>query len=107
MDCNLQKLANFFKLFLCILEKLLKTDHSLFFLGEKPYYFLPDVVRTIFGYNQAIYKPFRHAVLIKLKQNRRDSASLTAILYFTNSKTPHVGVTAWPLNTLISIIRRN
>ena len=59
MDCNLKKLANFFKLFLCILEKSLKTDHSLFFLGEKPYYFPPDVVRTILGYNQAIYKPFK------------------------------------------------
>ena len=30
MDCNLiKKLANFFKFFLCILEKSLKTDHGL------------------------------------------------------------------------------
>ena len=32
VDCNLKKLANFFKFFLCILEKALKT--SLFFLEE-------------------------------------------------------------------------
>ena len=42
MDCNLKKLASFFyKFFLCIEEKLLKTDYSLFFLGGGiPYYFL-------------------------------------------------------------------
>ena len=57
MDCSLKKLANFFKLFLCILKKSLKTDHSLFFPGEKPYYFLPDVEKAILGYNQADYKP--------------------------------------------------
>ena len=38
VDCN------FLKFFLCILEKSLKIDNGLFFLGEKPYYFLPDVV---------------------------------------------------------------
>ena len=58
VDCNLKQLANFFKLFLCILETSLKTDHSLFFLGEKPYYFLPYVVRTILGYKQTVYKLF-------------------------------------------------
>ena len=58
VDCNLKKLANFFKLFLCILEKPQKTDHSLFFLGEKLYYFLPDVVREILGSSQAVYKLF-------------------------------------------------
>ena len=57
VDRNLEKLGNFFKLLLCILEKSLKTDHSLFFQGEKPYYFLPDVLRAILGYNQADYKP--------------------------------------------------
>ena len=36
MDCNLKKLANFFKFFLCILVKLLKIDYGLFFLGVKP-----------------------------------------------------------------------
>ena len=36
MDCNLKKLANFFKFFLCIVEKSLKTDYSLFFLGGIP-----------------------------------------------------------------------
>ena len=30
VDCNLKKLANFFKLFLCILEKSLKIDYGLF-----------------------------------------------------------------------------
>ena len=28
MDCNLNKLANFFKFLMCILEKSLKTDFS-------------------------------------------------------------------------------
>ena len=50
VDCNLKKLANFFKFFLCILEKSLKTDFGLFFLGEKPLYFLPSVARTISRY---------------------------------------------------------
>ena len=58
VDCNLTKMANFFKFFLCILEKSLKTDHSLFLPGEKPYYFLPDVVRAILGYNRTVYKLF-------------------------------------------------
>ena len=31
MDCNLKRLANVFKFFLCIVEKSLKTDHGLFF----------------------------------------------------------------------------
>ena len=52
VDCNLRTLASFFKLSLCNLEKSLKTDHFFFVLGEKPYYFLPDVVRAIVGYNQ-------------------------------------------------------
>ena len=47
VDCNLKKLANFFKFVLCILEKSLKTDYTLFFLREKTKYFLPGVVRTI------------------------------------------------------------
>ena len=34
MDYNLKKLAKFFKFFLCILEKSLKANYSLFFLGE-------------------------------------------------------------------------
>ena len=34
VNCNLKNLANFFKFFLCILEKSLKTDKSSFFLGE-------------------------------------------------------------------------
>ena len=32
MDCNLKKFANFFKFFLCILEKSLKIDYGMFFL---------------------------------------------------------------------------
>ena len=35
MDYNLKKLANFFKLFLRISEKSVKTDFSSFFLGER------------------------------------------------------------------------
>ena len=50
MDCKLKKLANFFKIFLCILEKSLKIDNCLFFLGVKPYYFLPGVVTAISCY---------------------------------------------------------
>ena len=44
VDCNLKKLANFFKFFFCILEKALKIDYDLFLLGEKPSFFLPGVV---------------------------------------------------------------
>ena len=47
MDCNLKTLANFFKFLLSILEKLLKTDYSLFFLGEVISYSLPGAVRAI------------------------------------------------------------
>ena len=36
VDCNLKKWANFFKFFLCILEKSLKIYYGSFFLGEKP-----------------------------------------------------------------------
>ena len=51
VDCNLKKSASFFKFFLCILEKLRKIhDYGLFFLREKPKYFLPDVVRAISCY---------------------------------------------------------
>ena len=34
MDCSLKKLAKFFKFFLDLSEKSLKTDYSLFFLGQ-------------------------------------------------------------------------
>ena len=34
VDCNLKKLANFFKLFLCISEKSLENNYSLFFRQE-------------------------------------------------------------------------
>ena len=38
----------FSKFFLCILDKLLKIDYGLFFLGEKlNKYFLPSVVKAI------------------------------------------------------------
>ena len=47
VDCNLKKMASFFKFVLCILEKSLKTDNTLFLLGEKTKYFLPGFVRTI------------------------------------------------------------
>ena len=33
MDCNLKKLASFFKFVLCIAEKSSKTAYSLFFPG--------------------------------------------------------------------------
>ena len=36
VDCNLKKLANFFKFILCILEKSLKIDYGPFLIGEKP-----------------------------------------------------------------------
>ena len=47
MDCNLKKLANFFKFFLCIVKKTLKPDYSLFFLGEIATFFLPGALRAI------------------------------------------------------------
>ena len=47
MDCNLKKLANFFKLILWVLKKLLKTDDSFFFLGEIISYFPSGAVRAM------------------------------------------------------------
>ena len=41
MDYNLKKMANFFKFFLYISEKSLKTDYSLFFLGQITKLFSP------------------------------------------------------------------
>ena len=39
LDCNLKKLTNFIRFLLCVLEKLLKSDYSLFLLGENISYF--------------------------------------------------------------------
>ena len=47
MDCNLKKLAIFFKFLLSILKKLLKTDYNLVFLGAVISYFPPGAVRDI------------------------------------------------------------
>ena len=41
VDCNLKKLANFFKLFLCISEKSLESNYSLFFRQESFSIFFP------------------------------------------------------------------
>ena len=45
MDCN-----QFFQVLRGILGRSLKIDYGLFFLREKPSYFLPDVVRAISCY---------------------------------------------------------
>ena len=50
MDCNLEKLADFFKFFLFILEKTLKTVYSVFLLGETISHFPPTPVRAISSY---------------------------------------------------------
>ena len=48
MDYNLKKLAIFFlKFFPYIVEKSLKPDYGLFFLGGIPQYFLPSAKSTI------------------------------------------------------------
>ena len=47
MDYSLKTLVSFFKFFLCILEKSIKTDYSYFFFGEIPQYFLPGVLIAI------------------------------------------------------------
>ena len=52
LDCNSKILANFFKFSLCALGKSLKTDYSLSFLGEKPYDFLPGVLKANSCYRQ-------------------------------------------------------
>ena len=36
VDCNVEKLAKFFKRFLCILKKSLKIDYGLCLSGETP-----------------------------------------------------------------------
>ena len=48
MDCNLKKLAIFFQVhFLCIIEKSLKPDYSLFLTREILSYFLPSTLIAI------------------------------------------------------------
>ena len=47
MDCNLKKLANFFKFLLNVLEKWLKTDCILFFHGEIIIYFPSSALRVL------------------------------------------------------------
>ena len=41
VDCNLKKLGNFFKLFLCISEKSPENNYSLFFPQENFSIFFP------------------------------------------------------------------
>ena len=60
MDCNLKKVGNFLLCILCILEKSLKTDHSLFLLGEITSYFPPGALRAI---------SYREEVLIEIFKN--------------------------------------
>ena len=47
MDCSLKKCANFFQFLPYILKKWLKTDCSLFFLGEIISYFPASALRVI------------------------------------------------------------
>ena len=73
MDYNLKKLANFFKLFLCILEKLLITNYSLFSpVGvQSLYYFIRKSRSEIFKwvrFKQAKYERFG-AVLCRLQKS--------------------------------------
>ena len=76
MNCNLKKLANIFKFFLCILGKSLKTNFGLVFLREKPFYFLTSVrVRVISCYKTGSLS-YIWAVLAKIQQNRYESAPL-------------------------------
>ena len=58
VDFNLTKLANIFKFFLCILEKSLKIDCGLLFLGENP--FLPNVIRAIHVTKWVLCQIFEH-----------------------------------------------
>ena len=48
MDCNLKKLANFFKFVQCVLENLLNIDYGLFFLQEFTLYLVFGALRTDF-----------------------------------------------------------
>ena len=45
MDCNLRKLANFFKFFQCILEKSPKTVYIIYSSSEKS--FSPGELRVV------------------------------------------------------------
>ena len=66
MDCNLKKLANFFKLFVCISEKALENNYSLFFRQENVSIFFPvlyeqfhvkkQTVKYLSGFDQNIAK---------------------------------------------------
>ena len=54
VDCNLKKLANFFKLFLCISEKSLENNYSLFFRQENFSIFFPVLYEQFHVKKQAL-----------------------------------------------------
>ena len=58
MDCNLKKLANFFKLFLCISEKSLENNYSLFFRQENFSIFFPVLYEQFHVKIQALCQIF-------------------------------------------------
>ena len=101
MDCNLKKLTNFFKFFLCILEKSLKTDCSLFFQGEKPKYFLPGVLRAISCYKDSseggmFLSSFSRWFLINLKWHTLSPMTSPPIVLLTHYRMTSYFILALP-----------
>ena len=57
---QLEKIGQFFKFFLCIVQKSLKPDYSLFFLREIPLYFLPGALIAIVLEKKILCPKFEH-----------------------------------------------
>ena len=58
VDCNLKKVAKFFKLFLCISEKSLENNYSLFFRQENFSIFFPVLCEQFHVKKQALCQIF-------------------------------------------------
>ena len=78
MDCNLKKLANFFKFFLYIVEKSLKTDYSFLFSAESLCIFSP-ILEEQFHVRKKGSLSNICAVLTKIQKNHHDNAPLIKV----------------------------
>ena len=58
VDCNLKKLANFFKLFLCISEKSQENNYNLFFQQENFSIFSPVLYEQFHVKKQTLCQTF-------------------------------------------------
>ena len=87
VDCNLKKLANFFKILLCILEKSITFDYNLLLCGEFTHCFPPGALikSNQFTVEKRFFvKYLISTVLTNIKHNLRFSAPFK--LHWTATK---------------------